>query len=185
VDEATAERGNPGVSRWDARRNELGNPDRRRRGAFRDYGRAMATHSNAACFLCGDLSAWTVRDGESWRIIVNRNQNLLGKLCVVLHRHEESVANLTAGEWAELQQEIRWAVERLSAAFHPDHFNHVFLQNQDRHVHLHVIPRYATARRFAGQRFRDPGYPLHYSLATEQIVDAVFATRLGQALDAT
>lgn len=54
------------------------------------------------------------------------------------------------------------ATEVLVAAFQPDHFNYAFLQNQDHHVHLHVIPRYATSRTFAGLVFTDPDYPDHY-----------------------
>ena len=33
-----------------------------------------------------------------------------------------------------------------------------------RHVHLHVIPRYATARLVGGLRFEDPDYPGHYAV---------------------
>jgi hypothetical protein len=39
---------------------------------------------------------------------------------------------------------------------------YAFLQNQDRPVHLHVIPRYASARMFARRQFEDPDYPDHY-----------------------
>jgi diadenosine tetraphosphate (Ap4A) HIT family hydrolase len=61
---------------------------------------------------------------------------------------------------------VQRTTERLQRAFAPDHFNYAFLQNLDknRHVHLHVIPRYATARTMAGVRFEDPDYPRHYSV---------------------
>jgi diadenosine tetraphosphate (Ap4A) HIT family hydrolase len=39
----------------------------------------------------------------------------------------------------------------------------MFLMNLDRHVHLHVVPRYRTARTYAGEVFDDPDYG---SLAT-------------------
>ena len=55
------------------------------------------------------------------------------------------------------------AYRTLLTAFQPDHFNYAFLQNQDRHVHCHVIPRYAGTRRFAGMEFTDPDYPGHYT----------------------
>ena len=51
----------------------------------------------------------------------------------------------------------------LVAAFQPDHFNYAFMQNQDRRVHCHVIPRYAGTRSFAGMEFTDPDYPGHYT----------------------
>ena len=49
----------------------------------------------------------------------------------------------------------------LDKAFRPDHYNYAFLQNQDRHVHLHVFPRYASARRIGGAEFTDADYPDH------------------------
>ena len=57
---------------------------------------------------------------------------------------------------------MHWATARLRHAFAPDHYNYAFLQNQDRHVHLHVIPRYAASRSIAGVTFDDPDYPAHY-----------------------
>jgi diadenosine tetraphosphate (Ap4A) HIT family hydrolase len=65
----------------------------------------------------------------------------------------------------------------LTAAFQPNHFNYAFLQNQDQQVHLHIIPRYAASRTFAGETFEDSDYPDHYRvpasphmLSKEQLV---------------
>jgi diadenosine tetraphosphate (Ap4A) HIT family hydrolase len=123
------------------------------------------------CDLCGaQLQTPVLRESPHWRLAVNRNQNLLGKLIVVLRRHEEAVARVDSGEWSELHDHIRWATDRLSAAFAPDHFNFAFLQNQDRHVHLHVIPRYVGGRWIANADFADPEYPGHYQPGVEQRV---------------
>ena len=75
---------------------------------------------------------------------------------------------LSAHEWRELHVRVVWLTERLRAAFSPDHFNYAFLQNADRHVHFHVIPRYAERRRFVGQEFADPDYPGHYAPGVER-----------------
>jgi diadenosine tetraphosphate (Ap4A) HIT family hydrolase len=115
-----------------------------------------------SCSLCGPLETPVLRESRFWRTALNRNQNLLGKLIVVLRRHEELVAALSSEEWAELQDELTWASDRLRVAFAPDHFNYAFLQNQDRHVHLHLIPRYASPRQLAGLGFTDADYPDHY-----------------------
>lgn len=118
--------------------------------------------SDEGCPLCGPLATPVIHEAGAWRTALNRNQNLLGKLIVVLRRHEERVSELSSAEWAELHAEIRWATDRLSRAFDPDHFNFAFLQNEDRHVHLHVIPRYASPRRVADLDFDDPEFPAHY-----------------------
>lgn len=141
--------------------------------------------SSDECALCRTvLLTPIVRESTRWRIAINRNQNLLGKLLIALRRHEESVAELTPEEWLELRGELRWAIDRLQKAFRPDHFNCAFLQNQDRHVHLHLIPRYSSTRRFAHREFADPDWPDHYRPGVEYIaspdVIAAIADAIGE-----
>jgi diadenosine tetraphosphate (Ap4A) HIT family hydrolase len=115
------------------------------------------------CVLCRPrLETPILRESRLWRIAVNRNQSVLGKCIIVLRRHEEAVVRLTAEEWSELHREIGWITDRLHDAFEPDHFNYAFLQNLDRHVHLHVIPRYVKARTLAGRQFDDSDFPDGY-----------------------
>lgn len=116
------------------------------------------------CSLCAPTLAPLLAGGDHWKVILNRNQNLPGKLMLVLRRHAEPVSDLTPAEWTDLHLELRRATQVLTAVFRPDHFNYVFLQNLDRHVHLHVVPRYATEKSFGGTIFHDPDYPAHYAV---------------------
>lgn len=116
------------------------------------------------CALCDPALGPVVAEGERWRLVLNRNQNLLGKCFLALRRHTEAVPELTADEWRELRVWLGRATRALELAFRPDHFNYAFLQNQDRHVHLHVVPRYAGPRSFAGAAFADPDFPDHYAV---------------------
>lgn len=116
----------------------------------------------SSCPLCGPALAPVLREARFWRVVLNRNQNLLGKTMLVLGRHVEDVTQLMPAEWEELHAMLGWTKRCLDMAFHPDHFNYAFLQNVDRHVHLHVIPRYAGPREFAGASFDDLDYPGHY-----------------------
>jgi diadenosine tetraphosphate (Ap4A) HIT family hydrolase len=102
-------------------------------------------------------------ESQHWRLTLNRNQNFLGKCMLVLRRHMEPVPELTLDEWTDLHAELGRTYSALVAAFQPDHFNYDFMQNQDRHVHFHVVTRYASPRRFAGIEFGDPDYPGHYT----------------------
>lgn len=101
---------------------------------------------------------------DYWKLILNHNQNLLGKCFLVLGRHMEVITQITPAEWMDLHKQVTLATQALILAFKPDHFNYAFLQNQDRHVHLHIIPRYAEQRLFADSTFDDPDYPAHYSV---------------------
>jgi diadenosine tetraphosphate (Ap4A) HIT family hydrolase len=116
------------------------------------------------CQLCAPNLKPIIAESTYWRLILNRNQNLLGKCFLVVRRHLESVSLLTPPEWTDLHQQLVRTTRILTLAFHPDHFNYAFLQNQDRHVHLHIIPRYNQPPTFAGMTFDDPDYPDHYAV---------------------
>jgi hypothetical protein len=48
------------------------------------------------CPLCGTLLTTVLRQTRFWRTALNTNQQLLGQAIIVLRRHEELVAALTA-----------------------------------------------------------------------------------------
>jgi len=94
------------------------------------------------------------------------------RVLLALRRHVESPTKLRPDEWPELLGSIQEARDLLARAFHPDHFNFAFLGNVERHLHLHVLPRYASGRVVIGLTFTDPGYPGHYALVdTGQLAD--------------
>jgi diadenosine tetraphosphate (Ap4A) HIT family hydrolase len=116
------------------------------------------------CPLCAPDLAPIIFEGSYWRLVLNRNQDLLGKCMLVLKRHCEAIAELSSSEWMDLHEQVVLTTEVIEEVFQPDHFNYSFLQNLDRHVHLHIIPRYEGPRDFSGKVFKDEGYPGHYSV---------------------
>lgn len=116
------------------------------------------------CGLCDPNLAPVIAESDYWRLVLNKNQNLLGKCFLVLHRHLEAVPQLSPTEWMDLHQQLSRATAVLTLAFSPDHFNYSFLQNQDRHIHFHLIPRYKGVRWFVDIEFYDPDYPGHYAV---------------------
>src|SRR3954454_22481651 len=128
--------------------------------SMKDEGSAMTQKLNLGGIrLAPDT---IIERGSLWTLALNRNQNLIGKVMLVLNRPLEQVILLQDDEWADLRRQMRRVTIALATTFQPDHFNYSFLQNQDRQVHLHVIPRYAASRAFAGEQFEDPDYPDHY-----------------------
>lgn len=152
---------------------------------MRQYG-SVANNSMGRrhdCPLCRlDEGPGVLRRSKAWSTALNRNQNLLGKLIVVLRRHEEAVTGLRMEEWVDLFAEVRWATERLTTTFAPDHFNYAFLQNEDRHVHLHVIPRYAFPRHLGSVEFVDSTYPDHYAVGETRALPPELLASVSSAL---
>lgn len=115
-----------------------------------------------------------VADTEHWTIATNLNQNLLGRLVLVLRRDVEAVTELASAEWTSLHREIVRTRAALDALFQPDQHNYAFLMNHDAQVHLHVVPRYATPRTWSGELFDDPHYgqlfgPEHRALSVDRL----------------
>ena len=108
-----------------------------------------------SCALCQLSEADQIYSTDHWRVVVNHNQNKLGKCMVCLRRHDQDICNLSDTEVCDLWTTIRRLKVALVRCFEPDHFNYAFLMNQDAHVHLHVIPRYHGPRVFAGIEFQD------------------------------
>jgi diadenosine tetraphosphate (Ap4A) HIT family hydrolase len=141
--------------------------------------------SEKDCVLCADDLSPILAASAAWLMVLNRNQNLVGKSMLVVRRHVEAVDQLTAAEWDDLRIQLQRIIAALRQIAKPDHFNNVFLQNQDRHVHLHVIPRYAEPRLVMGLLADDPDYPDHYAVPvpnrplrpgqTEQLADLLRA----------
>ena len=107
--------------------------------------------SDCKCFSRDHLLA----QGEGWRLQLSKQQGYLGWCLVVLERHAEDGAELTAEEVVELWDTLRRARAALSTLFEPDHFNYAILGNVVRHVHMHLMPRYESPRLFEGHTFRD------------------------------
>jgi diadenosine tetraphosphate (Ap4A) HIT family hydrolase len=126
---------------------------------------------------------------EHWHVLVNWSQNYLGKVMLVLRRHTIDVIALTTDEQAELWRLLGQVKLALLGAFHPDHFNYVFLMNQDAHVHLHIVPRYAQPRVFAGMTFTDGRLSEHYDLGSQivpvELREAIALELRGQGLVST
>jgi len=137
----------------------------------------------AECELCDPNLGPILSASEHWRAVLNRNQNLLGKCFVAMRRHVELLEELSPAEWMDLREQVALIKPALRGAFQPDHFNYAFLQNQERHVHLHVIPRYAGPRTFGDRIFEDRGWPSHYAVSepTKRLPGDEFA-RLAEIL---
>lgn len=106
-----------------------------------------------------DFSNYVIKEYRYWTVNIFYNQGYLGR-CVVWCKRGDAVelVNVTDGEQKELfivLRDLRTAVNKL---FQPDWFNYAFLGNKTRHLHCHVVPRYATPRVFMGMTFEDKLY---------------------------
>ena len=83
----------------------------------------------------------------------------LGSCVLIARRHTESLAGLGPAELAAFGAAVDVAESRLRAAFSFDKINYLLLMMVDRHLHFHILPRYASVRRFAGMEWLDAAWP--------------------------
>ena len=69
----------------------------------------------SGCSLCVASLTPVLDECVHWRVLLNLNQNLLGKLIIVLRRHEEQVVALTADEWNSLHKQVRLMTARFAS----------------------------------------------------------------------
>ena len=114
--------------------------------------------TNATLQKFGDPATRLAEVG-SWRILLRPKQVTLGSLVLVNCESATAFGELSAQAYADLRDAISGIERCLSAAFRYDRINYLMLMMVDPDVHFHVIPRYATAREFAGQQFTDSAWP--------------------------
>lgn len=107
-----------------------------------------------------------IREYAHWVTLLRPDQVTLG--CLVLACKEEATAfsDVSAAAFAELKTAVVDAERGLKACFAYDKINHLMLMMVDRHVHFHVIPRYAAPRDFGGVTVPDTGWPRQPDLAS-------------------
>lgn len=119
---------------------------------------------NIECSFCQNkFEHTTIEKYKFWELQLAKNQYYLGRCIVKLDRHVVDVTELEQDERTELFERILPSLkESIDHLFSPDLYNHSFLGNGCRHLHLHFIPRYKSSREFQGITFQDENWNQHF-----------------------
>jgi diadenosine tetraphosphate (Ap4A) HIT family hydrolase len=122
---------------------------------------SKASHAGDACVFCAIAAtgAPDERNGIVWRddlsfAVLNAYPYASGHLLVMPVRHLSDLADLTEQESADLWSATLMAVKAVTAAYDPDGVNmganlgRAAGAGIPRHVHLHVLPRWAGDTNF-------------------------------------
>lgn len=123
-----------------------------------------------------------VAEFDHWLVLARPAQVTLGSLVLAARGEATAYGALPAAAFAEQGQAVA-AIERALAAFVAyEKINYLMLMMVDPHVHFHVIPRYAGARRWGDKAFADNGWPGQPDLASAQQLAADELARLRDEL---
>ena len=96
---------------------------------------------------------------DYWRWSVRPAQCTAGSGVLSLKRAAETMSELTAEEGADLIKITKMIESSLKTSFGMEKMNYIMLMMVDLHIHYHVIPRYSKDIEFAGNVFKDLGWP--------------------------
>ena len=96
-----------------------------------------------------------IKEYRYWKLLVSNRARTLGNSVAILKRHAERFSDLTDEEMLDFAALVRETEAALKKAFGYDKINWVMLMMKDRHLHLHIFPRYKEPRDFAGIRWED------------------------------
>ncbi|MBI2445645.1 HIT family protein [Candidatus Micrarchaeota archaeon] len=104
------------------------------------------------CLFCTlkENQAAYVCDNAHWYVIPDKFPASPGHALIILKTHKESAFDLDATEWSALQDALTKAKKSLDASHKPDAYNVGINDGKSAgrmidHVHVHLIPRYASA----------------------------------------
>ena len=110
------------------------------------------------CNIKNSEDSTFVKDFGNWILRINPYQFLLG-VCVLVHKHhKEGLTSLSEQEIVEAYKFLKVTELSLKKSFSPDWFNYLQTNNNIRHLHFHIIPRYEKPVTFQGEEFIDTNY---------------------------
>lgn len=125
-----------------------------------------------------------LRAYRHWLVLVRPQQVTLGALVLVCTDPATAFSQISVRAFEELAQVTADLDAALAKAFSPDKLNYVMLMMVDPDVHFHVLPRYATARSFAGRDRTDKFWPKPVDLTQPVEADSALAAAVHAALTA-
>ena len=100
-----------------------------------------------------------VKSFDHWHVLVRPVQPTIGSLVLVCSDATDHFGGITATASTELQHATSQIERVLGDLFQFDKINYLMLMMVDPDVHFHVLPRYAEARNYRDQEYRDASWP--------------------------
>ncbi len=113
---------------------------------------------NATALKFGHPQA-LVAETAHWWVLTRPRQVTLGSLVLVCKQTVTAFGDVSAAGFTDLHTVIARAEKVLQGFVAYERINYLMLMMVDPDVHFHVIPRYRTAREYAGLDLPDASWP--------------------------
>ena len=109
-----------------------------------------------------DFNKLKIVGGKYWDVFLHEDQTVIGRM---YFWYKEDILDLldvpeeVISEFYHLGKKVKEALKKL---FQPDMFNYLALNNNTKHLHIHVIPRYSKKVEKFGLVFEDISFGKSY-----------------------
>lgn len=100
-----------------------------------------------------------LHDYEHWVVLLRPKQVTIGSIVLACKENVERVSDISVEAFSEMKTVTTDLETALQKAFSYDKINYLLLMMVDKHVHFHVLPRYAETRQVGGGTFTDTAWP--------------------------
>ncbi len=100
-----------------------------------------------------------IHEYNDWVVLLRPAQITIGSLVLACKLDIDNFGDLSAETFSELATITSDIETSLGEIFQHDKINYLLLMMVDRHVHFHVLPRYASVRSLEGAEFEDSSWP--------------------------
>lgn len=107
-----------------------------------------------------------VAETAHWLVLVRPQQPTFGALVLVCKDEATAFSDLSPAAFADMKPAVDGIERLLRQAVAYERINYLMLMMVDPDVHFHVLPRYDGEREYAGQTFKDAGWPGPPALAS-------------------
>lgn len=128
-----------------------------------------------------DYPATLLKEYHHWVVLLRPKQITLGSLVLACKEEATRMSEVSVEAFSELKAVTKDLEQTLQRTFQYDKINYLCLMMVDKHVHFHVLPRYAAPRTACGAEFSDAKWPTPPDVTqTVDLSEAQFATLLDQ-----
>jgi len=109
-----------------------------------------------------------IKDYKYWKLLVRNRNTTLGNCVAILKRHIENFSDIHFEEMMDFANVVKDIEASLKRAFSYDKINYLMLMMKDKHVHFHIIPRYALPKIFADMEWTDNDWPVAVAIKAKE-----------------
>lgn len=119
-----------------------------------------------------------------WLVLARPQQPVLGAVVLLCRDDARSFSQISSAAFAQLAEVTVDLEATLRTVFRPDKLNYLMLMMVDPDVHFHVLPRYQSARAFAGRDHIDAFWPRPVDLTQPVQADGALVQEVRDQLKA-